>query len=288
VAVLEVVLGFRVISFTLWDVFETIVLPRTVRRRFRPSRLIYTTSWLPLQLSMLLPATGGRRDAVLSIYGPLLLVFILLFWVISLIVAFGLIYHASAEGGDLEGMGNAMYFSGTTFFTLGLGDLSPQGDFARLATVVEAGTGFGLLALVIGYLPIFYQAFSRREVAISLLDARAGSPPTAFEFIRRNRGHVANQLLPEWERWVAELLEGHLSYPALVFFRSQRTPVLAGGADHDPGHVVAHHGGRRGGFRRTGALHLCDGPAHAGGPVAGFLPEPHTSVTGPPESRRLR
>ena len=45
--------------------------------------------------------------------------------------------------------------------------------------MAEAGIGLGLLAIVIGYLPIIYQAFSRRETSIVLLDARAGSPPTA-------------------------------------------------------------------------------------------------------------
>jgi hypothetical protein len=84
--------------------------------------------------------------------------------------------------------------------------------------------GFGFLALVIGYLPALNQSFSRREVNISLLDARAGSPPTAGEMLRRHshdRGlEDLRQLFHEWERWSSDLLESHLSYPVLAYFRS--------------------------------------------------------------------
>ena len=76
--------------------------------------------------------------------------------------------------------------SGTTFFTLGLGDVTPLAPLGRALVVVEAGIGFGFLAIVIAYLPVLYQAFSRREVSISLLDARAGSPPSAGELLRRH------------------------------------------------------------------------------------------------------
>jgi hypothetical protein len=117
--------------------------------------------------------------------------------------------------------------SGTTLFTLGLGDIAPASPLARVVTVLEAGIGFGFLALVIGYLPVLYQAFSRREANISLLDARAGSPPTAFELLRRHAGmgeygmDALSEVLRDWERWSAELMESHLSYPALAYFRSQ-------------------------------------------------------------------
>jgi hypothetical protein len=94
----------------------------------------------------------------------------------------------------------------------------------RTLSVVEALLGFGFLAVVIGYLPVFYQAFSRREVTISLLDARAGSPPVAGELIARQlpgRDDGLDRILAEMERWAAEVLEGHLSYPVLSYYRSQ-------------------------------------------------------------------
>src|SRR5262249_39624477 len=122
-------------------------------------------------------------------------------------------------------LGAYLYFSGTTFFTLGYGDVLPTSPLGRGLGVLEAGLGFGFLAVVISYLPVVYQACSRREITISLLDARAGSPPTAGELLRRlgaaRELAAAGPLLAEWERWAAELLESHLSYPVLRYYRSQ-------------------------------------------------------------------
>ena len=116
-----------------------------------------------------------------------------------------------------------LYLSGETFFTLGLGDITPVSRLGRALVVIEAGIGFGFLALVIGYLPVLYQSFSRREVSITLLDARAGSPPSAEELLRgAARDHdELTALLREWERWSAEVLESQLSYPVLAYYRSQ-------------------------------------------------------------------
>jgi hypothetical protein len=115
--------------------------------------------------------------------------------------------------------------SGTTFFTLGIGDVTPHTQFERVLIVVESGLGFGFLALVLSYLPVIYQAFSRREVNIVLLDARAGSPPTAAELLRRHAGpremDALELLLRDWERWSAQILESHISYPVVSYFRSQ-------------------------------------------------------------------
>jgi len=114
--------------------------------------------------------------------------------------------------------------SGTTFFTLGLGDVIPLGRLGKELVVLEAGLGFAFLGGVVTYLPTIYQAFSRREVGISLLDARAGSPPSAGELLRRNGNDMSGleQLLGKWEAWSAELLESHISYPVLVYFHSQQ------------------------------------------------------------------
>jgi hypothetical protein len=169
-----------------------------------------------------------RQEDFLSWYGPLSLVLLLIFWATGLVIGFALIHWASGsiirtpEG--TSSFGTYLYLSGTTFFTLGLGDIIPIKTFGRGLVAFEAGMGFGFLALVIGYLPALNQSFSRREVNISLLDARAGSPPTATEMLRRHchdRGKEdLRQLFHEWERWSADLLESHLSYPVLGYFRS--------------------------------------------------------------------
>jgi hypothetical protein len=128
-------------------------------------------------------------------------------------------------GGGPISFATYSYFSGTTFFTLGYGDVVPTRAWGRALSVTESGIGFGFLALIISYLPVLYQTFSRREISISLLDARAGSPPTAGELFRRLAAarnlSAIGPFLVEWERWSAELLESHLSFPVVSYFRSQ-------------------------------------------------------------------
>ncbi|MBX5448900.1 potassium channel family protein [Thermogemmatispora sp.] len=213
----------------LQDAFETVVLPRRVTHRFRLARQIFRVSWWLWRHPAHLIRNGARREYFLSLYGPLSLLFLLVVWAGGLVSGFALLQWSlgmavRAPEGDVT-LGTLFYLSGTTFFTLGLGDVVPQTGPARLVTVVEAGTGFGFLALVLSYLPVIYQAFSRREASIAQLDAHAGSPPSALELLRRHgRGEQFPELvrlLREWERWAAELLESHLSYPVLIYYRSQ-------------------------------------------------------------------
>ncbi len=228
-SILSIIIGIALIVIVLADAFETVVFPRRVTRRIRLVRLFYrTTWWLWTALGRALFGRR-RRENYLSIYGPLSLPLLLGFWAFVLIAGFALLYWAPGNAiktpGGVVTFGACLYFSGTSFFTLGLGDVVPITPFARFLIVLEAGMGFGFLAIVISYLPALNQSFSRREVNISLLDARAGSPPTALEILRRNiqdhaDGSIA-QFLHEWERWSAELLESHLSFPVLVYFRSQ-------------------------------------------------------------------
>src|SRR5258706_1849865 len=222
-------IGLALIVVVLWDVFETIVLPRRVTRRFRLTRAFYRLVWLPWSAIALRLKKSKQREIFLSIFGPLSLLVLLVLWAATLVFGFALLHwafgsHISLPSGR-AGLLSDLYYSGTTFFTLGLGDIAPVGGVARAITVIEASLGFGLLALVIGYFPVLYQAFSRREVNISMLDARAGTPPTAAEMLRRHQeAHSLESLdglLRDWEMWAADLMESHLSYPVLCFFRSQ-------------------------------------------------------------------
>src|SRR5882724_4665532 len=222
-------IGLALIVVVLWDVFETIVLPRRVTRRFRLTRAFYRLVWLPWSAIALRLKKSKQREIFLSIFGPLSLLALLVLWAATLVFGFALLHwafgsHISLPNGH-AGLLSDLYYSGTTFFTLGLGDIAPVGAAARAITVIEASLGFGLLALVIGYFPVLYQAFSRREVNISMLDARAGTPPTAAELLRRHQEGQSlaslDQLLRDWEMWAADLMESHLSYPVLCFFRSQ-------------------------------------------------------------------
>jgi hypothetical protein len=226
--VLAALLGGGIVALVLWDAFESIVLPRRVTRRFRLTRLFYRCTWLPWSwVAMRLPP-GKKREGFLSAFGPLSLLLLLVVWAVGLTIGFALLQwsrHSLADANRHAAFATDLYMSGTTFFTLGLGDVTPQSAQARILTVLEAGTGFGFLAVVIGYLPVIYSAFSRRETNITLLDARAGSPPSANELLKRFGIPEAvpslTEFLRDWELWTAELMESHLSYPVLCYYRSQ-------------------------------------------------------------------
>ncbi|HXN21017.1 MAG TPA: potassium channel family protein [Candidatus Binatus sp.] len=220
------VAGFLIIAGILLEAFETIVLPRRVTRRFRLTRLYYRVLWFPWRKLAHGIRSSKSREGFLSYFGPLSLLGIFALWATMLILGFGLLYFSDARIDQTHPtLQTCFYLSGTTFFTLGLGDVTPHTSPERVLAVFESGLGFGFLALVLSYLPVIYQAFSRREVAIVLLDARAGSPPTAAELLRRHAGvhglETLERLLRDWERWSAELLESHVSYPVLTYFRSQ-------------------------------------------------------------------
>jgi ion channel len=221
--------GVAIFLIVVWDAFESIILPRRVTRKFRLARVFYKFTWNTSKFLTGLIPSRKKRETLLGFFGPLSLLVLVGVWAVGLVLAFGLMQYGAGSSvsitGSQPGFAMDVYLSGTTFFTLGLGDVVPRTGLARALVVTEAGFGFGFLAAVIGYLPFIYGSFSKREVNISLLDARAGTPPTAGELLRRHAypgGSEALRLLfKDWEFWAAELMESHLSYPVLAFFRSQ-------------------------------------------------------------------
>jgi hypothetical protein len=213
---------------TAQDAFEVMLLPRRVLRQLRFVSLFYRLTWRWWSaLSARLPR-NDQREHLLGVFGPLSMVLLFSVWMAGLMLAFGLLLWATENwGGAKSGptLVDQLYLSGVTFFTLGYGDLVPRSGPARLLTILEAGTGLGFIAVVIGYLPVLYQLFSRREAAVIRLDGRAGSPPTALGLLQRHGGEDGSSqivaLLREWESWGSELLESHLSYPMLAYYRSQ-------------------------------------------------------------------
>ncbi|HEV7798843.1 MAG TPA: potassium channel family protein [Pyrinomonadaceae bacterium] len=226
---LAIIPGLALILIILWDAFETIILPRRVTRRLRLTSVFYQAIWLICSRLVRAMSDRKRREKYLGMFGPLSLLMLLALWAAGLIIGYAILLWAMDTPLNVAvartNFGTYVYLSGVTFFTLGYGDVAPVLGTGRMLVVIEAATGFGLLAIVIGYLPVLYQSFSRREVNIALLDARAGSPSSAAEMLRRHgaSGHLhdLNPVLHEWEHWSAELLESHLSYPVLCYFRSQ-------------------------------------------------------------------
>jgi hypothetical protein len=236
VVVIAIVFGAIILWMILLDAFETVVLPRRVRRHFRLTAWFYRRTWIPWRGIAQRISTVSRQQNFLGYFGPLSLILLLAFWAGGLIFGFALIQYGIGGHEQLNRetltFGKIVYHSGETFFTLGYGDILPISGGARALSVIEAGMGFAFLGVVIGYIPVVYSSFSRREIQISMLDSRAGSPPTAAELLVRLSGRsddpgvdqkVLDEVMREWERWAAELLESHISYPVLSFFRSQHT-----------------------------------------------------------------
>lgn len=225
-SLLALLLGVFFVVIVLLDAFETVVLPRTVMRRVRLSNLVYTySSRLYHWFGRMRP--GTTRQSLLVAFAPILLLTLMTLWALLLMVGFALIHWGAGtkfHGSEHEFFGD-MYFSGVTFLTLGFGDIVPTENVGRTLAVLEAGLGFGYLALVIAYVPVIYGGFSKREVRMLLLDSKAGSEPQGHEMVRRHaEAGVMPMLIPllkDWEQFGAELLESYLSYPILAYYRSQ-------------------------------------------------------------------
>jgi Ion channel len=235
-SVVAAVFGVIIIWVVLLDAFETVVLPRRVTRHFKLTAWFYRRTWIPWRRLAGRIKKVSRQQNFLGYFGPLSLILLLAFWAAGLILGFALIQYGIGGHEQLSGerltFGKILYHSGETFFTLGYGDIVPTSGPARALSVFEAGMGFAFLGVVIGYIPVVYASFSRREIQISMLDARAGSPPSAAELLVRLAGRsedpgveqkVLDEVLREWERWAGELLESQISYPVLTFFRSQHS-----------------------------------------------------------------
>ena len=221
--------GVILLLVVLSDTFETIVMPRTITGKVRLTRIFYFTMW---RLSTGLACRNEQsrlRMRVLNVFGPLSLLMLLCLWAVCLIFALALIQWGLAQMllpvTLRPTLLTELYVSASTFVTLGFDGVTARMPVGRTIGVGEAGLGLGFLAVVIGYLPVIYQSFSRREVGISLLGARAGSPPSGGELLRRyaEAGQMTTlcDFLAEWEHWASDVLESHLSYPVLAYYRSQ-------------------------------------------------------------------
>lgn len=225
------IFGVIILVAVLLDAFETTILPRRVQRGFRITSWFYRNTWRPWWRLAKHINTKTRRETFLGYFGPLSLLGLLMVWAFGLIFGFALLHWGAGEHVQLGKEGvhfwTVLYLSGSTFFTIGFGDVLPISGIERFLAVLEGGMGFAFLGTVIGYLPTIYSAFSKREIQISLLDARAGSPPTAAELLFRVGKYPQDAgldvILRDWEHWAAEVLESHISYPMLSYFRSQHS-----------------------------------------------------------------
>jgi hypothetical protein len=218
-------IGAVLVALVAWDLFQTVVVPRPSPGRFRMARHVIRGSW-PL-VKRLGRRLGGRwRDSIFGLFGPGSAILLLGVWLATLIVGFGLMLYALRD--ELvpvpSDVGTTIYFAASSLLTIGYGDVVAQGAASRVLVIVAAAGGLGAVALVVTFLFSLYGSYQRREVAVVSLQAAAGAPPSAVELLEtyaslglRDR---LDPLFREWETWSAEVLDSHVAYPILGFFRS--------------------------------------------------------------------
>jgi hypothetical protein len=218
--------GVMLLVATMADAVGTLLVGRGLTARWRPTRVFYHVTWWGWSRVGRALRSPRRRERFLAAYGPLTLLALLLVWLLGLLVGWALVYASdkSAFAGT-TGFASDLYYSGTSLLTLGFGDIVARSSAFRLLTLVEAVSGLGTIALVISYLPALYGAYSHRETQLLMLDEPTGERISPTTLIARHApgGDTArlDRFFAEWERWTAEVLESHVSYPMLAFFRSQ-------------------------------------------------------------------
>jgi hypothetical protein len=217
--------GLALVVSTLVDLFQSVVVPRSVGSRYRPSVYMARYGWELWRARSMRIRDQEKREDTLAIFAPSLMVSLLAYWVSSQIVGYGLIFWALRSGlRPTPHIGEAIYFAGTSLLTIGFGDVVPTHWYTRIIAIVAAGSGLASFAIVTTFLFQTFAAFQRREAFVGTISERTGSPPSGLEFVIR---HVKLELiddighiLRESQRWIAEVMDTHLAYPVLTYFRS--------------------------------------------------------------------
>jgi hypothetical protein len=219
--------GLFAVGAVIADVVNTLISTRLGSGRWWPTEVLYRVSWPVWRSLGRRIADEDRREVFLSMYAPLSLLTLLVMWVVGLVLGWTLVWWGLSDefAPHIDGFTEALYYSGVAFFSLGFGEILAAEENTRLLTVAEAFTGLGTIALVIGYLPALYGAYSTRETQLLMLDDLTGDQIQPFALIEaHSSGGDLDRLedfFGEWERWTAQVLESHVSYHMLTLFRSQ-------------------------------------------------------------------
>ena len=222
----EFAVGLVLLAVVSYDLFQSVVLPRPAARKLQLGRLIVRPLWYVWRWVFLRGTRIERIESRLAAFGPLALITLFAIWGFAIIVAYSLMLDAIRDQfrPPLVDYLTSFYVSGTTLVPLAYGDFVPQEGLARLLIFTESATGVGVAALAITLLFELYGSFRNREEPVVALDALAGAPPSAVQLLEtaaeRGMDDVLKETFDEWRKWSAMVLESHLAYPLLVYFRS--------------------------------------------------------------------
>jgi len=223
---LELLVGVGVVLLVLHDVFQGVVVPRWSSRSWRATPHIIENLWHAWRRVGSRMEYGDAREDFMGLFAPFALMTSLISWVLMLMFGYGVCFWAlhSQTKPHLHSFGEALYMSGITLLTIGYGDFSSSGGIARVTSLCAGASGLAIFALVISFLFTLYGAVEDRETRVLMLDARAGSPPSGVALLQAYVELDLVSTLPtffeEWEEWSARLLQSHIAYPILPFFRS--------------------------------------------------------------------
>jgi len=225
--VIAVVAGSILVIAALADVVNTLVTTSTSSGRWWLTRVLYVWSWRLISLIGRQLNNGHTRERLYALYAPLSVLVMLVAWVTQQILGFALIWWGLRSGIDgVTGLLDSAYFSGVVYFTVGFGEVVPADQIPRFGALIEAFCGVLTIALVIGYLPALYSAYSEREQKLLTLDdgSEQRITPTNLVFARVPDGDARrlDDFFEDWEAWMVQVLETHSTFPMLRFFRSQK------------------------------------------------------------------
>ncbi len=222
----EIGLGVALTAITLFDVFQSVVFPRPSVGRVQLSVNLVRWTWSAWRAVAQRPHKLQTREAALAAFAPLAVVGLLVLWGLLIIVGYALIFNGLHDGlsPQPDSFGTTLFFSAGRMLAFSVGGIEATQVPTRIFTSLEAATGFGLFALVISLLFSLFNAFQRREAAVVALDAIAGAPSTGLQLLETcAKDDLAPELevtFDQWRMWSVDVLETHLTYPLLFFFRS--------------------------------------------------------------------